>query len=286
LLENYANVDPAFIDVAAWQAENDRWLGGVALGTTITKPTGVALLIGEICQHGVLVWWDDVDQEIRFRPNRPLDAGESYYPITDAANNIRGTTDIDRPDDMRASQIHFWHALIDPTDYSDDGNKFDKLIVAAAPAQESPNAYGESRIKKIFSRWLGREGDGAAASAIATRLINRYQLTPKVISGQLDVKDKAGVELGGLIEVYSYLLTDQHGAQLPEPMQVSYLAERNDRLEFKAETFTFTGRYGVITEDARDDYTTSTDAERRKGTYIVDAVTLKFPDGTGPYLMF
>ena len=281
-----ANINPSFMDLPAWQSENDSSLGGIVLTSIIPKPTGCALLIGEICQHGVLSWWDEVAQEIRYRVNRPIGPGEAYFNITDAAHIIRGTLDIERPDDMRATQVHFWHGVIDPTDYAEDGNKFKKLVATIATEEESPNAYGESRIKKIYSRWFGVVGDDGAASVLAERLGDRYRNTPVVISGQMDVKDKSSMSLAALVRVQSYLLTDEHGAQIPQSMQVRYLSERNDRLEFKAETFTFEGRFGFWLDDPTDDYDTASDDDKEFGAYWMDEDIGIFPDGTGPYVYF
>jgi hypothetical protein len=121
---------------------------------------------------------------------------------------------------------------------------------------------------------------------MANRLKNRYTTTPLLMSGMLDVKDKAALALGGIVEVTTRYIQDATGASLPTQMQVSYLEEKDDRLMFKAESSYFTGRYGLVTNTGRANYAASTKAQKAKGTYIVSAATLTFGDGSGPYLLY
>lgn len=282
LLVNYAGVSSSFIDLTAWQAENDRWLPSIKLTATITKPAGVAQLIGEICQHGLLTWWDETAQEIRYRANRPLEITEVPYSLTDAANLITGTPGIERADDQRISEIQFWHGVIDPTEGAESDKNYSKLVIAAVAS----NPYGQDAIKTIYSRWFGESGDDAAAASIAVKLRNRYAATPNLVSGEVDVKDKAGLALGSVIEVTTYLLQDATGANLPEQMQVKYLEERDGRLMFKAETYRFTSRYGLVAPAGTPDYTAASTDRKRAGTFVVAASTPTFPDGSGPYVAY
>ena len=276
-----ANVPGAFIPLGDWRAENDAWLAGLTLTSIIPRPTGCASLIGEVCQHGVMVFWEPTEQELQYRVNRPLAPGESYYPVTDAANLIRGSLDIERGDSLRASQVEFWHGIIDPTDFSNDGRNFKKAVIAV-----NENDYGQEQVKSIYSRWFGTNGDDAAASVIAERLADRYKDTPKIISGMLDVKDADSVALASLLSVYSYLLTDDDGNKVPELMQVRYVSRRNDQVEFKAETYSIAGRFAFILDDPTPDYDFASDDDKTFGAYIMDDTIGVFPDGTGPYVLF
>ena len=282
LLTTYAGVDAAYIDTTAWQAENDRWVPSIKMTTLITKPTGVASLIGEICQHGLLIWWDEIAQEIRYRANRPLDYNETAYPITDTGNLITGTPAVARGDDLRMTALYFWHGMIDPTDSPDNDRNYQRLVISTV----ANDLYGQESIKTITSRWFGQTGDDAAALSLANHLKNRYTDTPILFSGMLDIKDKANLSLGQMIEVTSAMVQDATGASPVTQMQITYLEEKDDRLMFKAESSYFTGRYGLVTNTARPNYSASTANQRAKGTYIVSAATLKFADGTGPYLLY
>lgn len=282
LLTDYAGVSTSFTDITAWRAENDRWLPSIKLTATITKPTGVASLIGEICQHGVLTWWDAQAAQIRFRANRPLDIGEEPFPVTDSANILTGSPDVERGDDQRISELHFWHGVIDPTEAPENERNYSKLVVAPV----TPNLYGQDAIKVIYSRWFGQSGDDQAAASIAVKLRNRYANTPRLVSGEVDVKDKASLAMGGIVEVQSYVLQDATGASSPEQMQIKYLEEKDGRIAFKAETYRFTARYGLVAPNGTPDYSAASAERKRYGTFVVSAATLRFPDGSGPYVAY
>lgn len=287
LLKTYASVSASFIDAAAHAAEAERWLGGTTFTALITKPEGVATLIGELCQHGVMVWWDEVAQQIRLKLNRPLDLDETFIPLSDSDNIIEGTAEIEDAVDERASQLHFWHGMIDPTGSATDGANFKKLVIGSDLTLEGDDFYGESRIKVIFSRWFGMSGDDANAGVIVDRLIARYKYTPTTFSCELDVKDLAGIDLTSLVEVTTRLMPDETGALAARQMQVLYREETQPGSRFKVEAQTFpqSARFGFIMANSANAYGSATAAEKARGCYIVDA-TLKFSDATGPYVIF
>lgn len=275
-------VPSANVNLATWNAEEDAWLGGMRLTATIPKPVGRTMLIVEICQHGVIVWPDVTGNAIRFRANRPLSPGESFFPVTDAANIIQGTPTIDRADELRASAVWMFHGMIDPTDTATDGKNYDKLAIAAV----DENLYGQEAYKTIYSRWFGQYGDDAAASVIVERLLARYRNTPKIIGLTLDIKDRAGVDLGSLLAVTSYLLQDKDGQTAQEPMQVNMIEVKGDRIKIEAETYSITGRFGFWMQNPQADYSTATADEKQYGAFWMDATVGVFPDGTGPYIYF
>lgn len=285
LLTDYAGIDPAYIPTAIWQTENDTWYSGMALGRVIiSKPTGVKLLIGELCQLGVLIWWDPVDQEIQYKVNAPLLPGESYYSVTDDSNIIEGTPDIDRAEDQRISALWFYHAVRDWTDDTFASKNFDKLTVAAL----SENLYGQEAYKEIFTRWFGRAGDDASISIISERLLARYTNPPNIVSGVLDVKDRASVKLGSRLLIESYVLLDIDGAILAEPVQVNFVEYTDDRVKFRAETYRIDGKFAYWLDDATApvDYTSATAAQKATGAFWGDATSPGMPDGSDDSMWF
>jgi hypothetical protein len=284
LTDNQPEFAP-FIDSAAWQEENDTWLAGAGTGRVIiTKPTGKAALIGEICQLGVLIWWDAVAQEIRYRVNAPLRAGETFVPVTDDFNIIEGSPDVDRAEDQRASAIWIYHAVRDWTDDALSAQNFNKLSIGAV--QE--NLYGQESYKEIFTRWFGREGADANAAILAERLIGRFRNTPRIVSGVLDVKDRPDVDIGARIRVESYVLQDVDGATLAVPMQVSYAEYTEDRVRFRAEEYRLDGRFGYFMDGdtAPADYASANATQRARGSFWGDDTQLTFTNGDPFYVYF
>ena len=287
LLVNYAGIDASFITLADWQLEGERWLAGFDLTATITKPTGVTSLIGEISQLGVMFWWDDVNQKILMRANRPLEVGETAPSLSDSSTFIEKTIQNEDLHEERLSRVLLWHGQLDASKSATDGNNFRRVSVAIDPEAESADEYNQVQTKEIFNRWLG-DGDNSVADPVSGRLRNRYRDTPQQITFTYDVKDAANVIIGSPVEITSRVLQDDTGNSLPTQMQITSVEETipGNRLRATAQSYQFAARYGFITENSRSDYASSTDDEKTNGTYIADEGTLVFGDGTGPYLMF
>lgn len=287
LLVTYAGVDASFVPTADWQTEAQRWLAGFNLTATIAKPTGVTQLLGELAQFGVLWWWDNLDQEVKMRANRPLDIDEVAPDLTDAATFLEGSTDNKDLHDERVSRVLYWHGIIDAAGGERSGENYRKVSVAIDPEAESANEYDQTQVLEIFNRWLGSGGDDGIAQAAAKRLLNRYRDTPRQIAFTFDAKDVDSVTLASPVLVTSRLIVDETGAALPTEMQITSIEEMvpGHRLTATAQDYQFRGRYGFITENTRGDYGAASDDEKRKGTYIVGA-SGEFADGTGPYIMF
>lgn len=275
-------VPAGYITTADWQAEDDSWLSGLTVTCTITKPTGKTRLVGELCQLGVMIWWDRRLQKLRYRVNRPLAPGETYYPVTDAANILEGSVEVTRAEDQRISILWMWHAMIDPTEGVESDKNFSKL----ANAVQSPNLYGQDAIKIIYTRWFGDVGDDAAASVIVERLLARYYKTPKIVGLSVDIKDRTNIDLAGLVSISSYLLETAVGAGQPEPMQIKMVKTTDDMIRVEAETYSITGRFGFWMQDPLPDYDTATALEKAEGAFWMDDTIGVFPDGTGPYVYF
>lgn len=287
ILVNFGNIDSSFINLTEWSEEGTRWLASFDLTTTITEPTGVTKLIGELSEFGVFFWWDEENEQIRMRANRPVDFDETVPTLSDATAHIENTITIENLDDERLSRILFWHGQIDPTESVNDGNNFSRVRVPVDASAEGPLEYDLPQNKQIFSRWLGT-GNNSVAGAVSQRLLNRYRDTPEQFTFSYDAKDIPNVALGEPVEITTRLLVDDTGAMRPQQMQVTSIEEvsANHRLKATCQTYQFDGRYGFITENSRPDYGGSTDAQRLVGTYIVDGASLVFPDGSGPYIMF
>ena len=275
----------AYIPTATWQEENDTWFGGMVIGRVIlSKPTGKKTLVGELCQLGFMVWWDPVDQEIKFKVNSPLLPGESYVALTDDVNIIEGTPKIERAEDQRVSALWVFHGVRDWSSDSLSADNFDKLTIATG----TENLYGQEAYKEIYTRWFGRDGDDVAVAIIAERLFARFKDVPNVVNGVLDVKDRASVKLATRVTLESYVLQDVDGATLVEPMQISYVEYSDNRVKFRAETYRIDGRFMFWLDSATApaDYSSATTAQRATGAFWGDETSPGMPDGTDDYVWF
>lgn len=283
LLRDYADVPQWRIPIDDWREENDSWIAGVDIGRTIiSKPEGVTKLIGEMCQLGVMFFPDVATGGIGYKVNAPLGPGQTYYEVNEASNLREGTVTVQRGEDRRVSSLLLYHGVIDWTGSMDSTSNYSKVTVASI----NDDPYDQQSIKEMTVRWYGRTGNDSGASVVTERLLARYEKPPKVIAGELDVKDRAGVSLTSRLSISSRLLQDENGFNASEPMQVNYAEyTADDRVKFKAETYSLEGRFGFWMDDAVDemDYGSATDTEKDEGAYWWDETE---PDWDEAYVYF
>ena len=284
LLTVYAKVDPTFCPKATkWEPEITTWLSGLKLDTVIAKPTGVSQLIGELAELGLSIWWDEVNQEIGLQASHPV-TDEEITPISDR-DNIKSISQEDN-DDERITQVHFYLKQSDPTvDYKSKSN-YDQINVIVDTDSESENAYDSSTIREVYCRWLNN-GAQSITRLIALRLLNRFNTAPKTVTVTLDAADR-GLGLTDVAKLSSYVITDETGAPKDTLMQVFQVKESKSGHEIQVSMQEFQyqgGRSGYcMPNTTTSTYDTATDLERAAGNFAVDGTTLKFSDGTGPYV--
>lgn len=284
LLTVYAKVDPTFCPKATkWEPEITTWLSSLKLDTVIAKPTGVSQLIGELAELGLSIWWDEVNQEIGLQASHPV-TDEEITPISDR-DNIKSISQEDN-DDERITQVHFYLKQSDPTvDYKSKSN-YDQINVIVDTDSESENAYDSSTIREVYCRWLNN-GAQSITRLIALRLLNRFNTAPKTVTVTLDAVDR-GLGLTDVAKLSSYVITDETGAPKDTLMQVFQVKESKSGHEIQVSMQEFQyqgGRSGYcMPNTTTSTYDTATDLERATGNFAVDGTTLKFSDGTGPYV--
>lgn len=281
LLVTYAKVDPSFCPIVSeWEPEITKWMSSVLLDTVITKPTGVAQLLGELADLGVSIWWDDVNQKVKILATHPV-ADEQVFPITDR-DNIKAIVQEDKDED-RLTQVHYYTKQSDPTkDYKDKSN-YDQINVIIDTDAEGANAYNDTRVREVFCRWLN-DGAQAIIRAISLRLLKRFNTPPVHYVITLDIQDK-DINLADVLQLESRVVTDEAGLPVTKLLQVFRREETRFGHEFKlsALAFNYDGNYGIIMENTAPVYSLASDTEKRNGAWFVDETTLVFPDGAPPY---
>ncbi|CAB4124405.1 hypothetical protein UFOVP59_1, partial [uncultured Caudovirales phage] len=285
LLVNYAKIPSSYIDFPTWQAEVTTWMASLYLDTTITKPTGVNTLIGELAVLGISIWWDDVNQKIGLKANRPI-YNDTVVPISDR-NNIK---DIDQEDQdqYRLTQIHFYSVQADPTKDVSSKENYNRLVVTIDTTAENVLAYGDTRVREITCRWLN-VGSDAVTGILSRRLLKRFNSAPVNYKILLDAKDRT-LALTDVITVNSRVVADDTGNPVDTYMQVIKLVESNygHEVEVTAQAYQYLGRYGRVMATGANNYPVSTALEKSKGGYICGgtyAAPTNFADGTTPYVM-
>lgn len=272
-----AGIPSGFIPFADWQAEVSRWAPTLKLTADITEPTGVAKLIGELAILGITIWWDEIAQEIKLLVNRPVDQ-DVVKPISDKNNILK--SELEDRDKDRLTEVLFNTVQIDPNNGVSEDNFLRGTLIVDVDAK-LPENYGDTRIKKIYCRWLNH-GDDATVRILSLRLLNRFKTQPVRYVVEVDYRDD--VEIADVIELTSDVITSPTG--LPEP-QLTQVVKREDvdaghTLKMTLQKFQFNERYAFFTENTRPVYNSSSAAQKERGAYWADA-TLIFDDGTEAY---
>lgn len=270
LLEDYADIDSSFINTSEWSAEADEWLSGSIYNTIISEPTGVEDLIGELIQQsGAYIWWDDVNQEIRFRAVKPF-TRETITTITEDANIIEDSFRVQVRPKERLSRVLLYYAILDYTDDLTDPGNFKVLLVNADTAKESADEYGEIKQKIIYSRWLSEQNAGEALFTTG-KVLTLSKINPRYYWFDTDAKDRA-LDIGDVAEVTHRALVDSQGGTVATRMQVISREEiePGHKVRYKCQRFGYAGRYGFIMANSANDFGSATDTEKAEGAYICD----------------
>lgn len=272
-----AGVPEEFIPFDDWVVECNRWAPSLKLTADIMKPEGAADLLAELAVLGVTIWWDEINQEIKLRINRPVDT-ETVYDLTDERQIISGQQ-VDR-EDSRITDVLFNTVQIDPSKGKTNTN-FRRSRATVDVDVKLPQAYGDTKIKEINCRWLNH-GNDASVRITSIRLLNRFTRQP--VQYEIVTDFANDINVADVARVSSGIVVDPTGELKNQLAQVIMREdiETGNKVKLTLQKFQFDKRYGFITEDTRPVYTLSSEGQKARGAYFVDD-TLLFSDGAGPY---
>lgn len=224
LLVNYADVPSSYIDLTAWETEAQAFNSRLYTAI-IGVPTSVNKLISELIQQaGLVVWWDDVAQAVRFQVLRQIPTDAERF---DDYNTL-GKLQIEDQPNRRISEVWTHYSQINPLGGQDDPvNYRSKEVLIDLDAKSD---YGSAAIKKIYSRWIPAGGRSAAAR-INTILLGRFRDPPRRFTFPVY---KHGVEtptLGEGCVLEAFALQDETGALAETPLQIVRLG--GDEAEYR-----------------------------------------------------
>lgn len=286
LLTVYADIDPVYIPFADWAAEVDLWLGGFSFTRIIPEPTAVQDLINEMLEETISnLWFEPSEKLINFRVDSPV-LPQEYEPrvLTDQENFILDTVTAKNQDDERFSQIWIYTGRQDITTDPDKATNYTVATIRSDIESEGANQYNQSRIKRIFGKWIVSE---AQAAQIASRLLTRYKVAPIEIKATFDIKD-----IDQKNNIHFLMESKRIQGLSGENLQTEVVITSTD-YDPKTQQIKITGlsfnwvrglTYAVVNRDDAPDYAAATVADRVRG-YICDSITLKMSNGDDPYLI-
>jgi len=278
LLTTYSEVPASFINKADWDQEGDDWLLSFNISAVLSRPAGVADVLNEIFEQVLAyIWWDERDQEIKFRAIRPIIGGAPL--ITDDFNIIENSASLSTDPKNRVSQMWvYWNQRNLALPLDNEGN-YDQLQIRADLEAEGADRYGESRIRKVYARWIQNEAQVVNLSA---RLLGASIDNPKTLKLRLDAKDRA-LWTADVVDVLHRNIVDFTGEKQTERYQVLSVeeVEPGETVEYVMQRFVFRGTrfaYYMESDALRFDEYTEAELAGKVGFFSEDDG--RMPDGT------
>lgn len=186
IFTNFANIDPVFINSAAWQTEVDTYLNGLLDGI-IVRPTDVNKVFKELALAKPLsLHWDELNQTIELTALKaPPETANLIDMDSGIVLNSFKTKDLP---DMRVSTVFFTFGQVDPTKPITELSNYTQTVTRADT--DSINKYGTNQVKSIVSRWINSSNKPAAQNA-AQLFGRRFSDIPREIEFSLEAKDSA-----------------------------------------------------------------------------------------------
>jgi hypothetical protein len=260
LLTTYAGIDSAFIPYSDWDAEGTVWLAQFNVSAILSQPRGVGEILGEILEQVLLyIWWDERDQQIKLRAIRPLIGNAPTF--SDNANIIENTVGLTTDPKNRVSQIWVYFDQSNKAEALDKESNFKKLRIRADLEAESPEKYGESRVRKIYARWIQND---AQAINLSARLLGASFENPKILKLRVDAKDRA-VWTADIVDILHRNIVDFTGSPTLERYQVLSVEEvlPGEVVQYEMQKFIFKGtRFGFYMATNAPTYAAATQDEK------------------------
>ena len=278
MLVNHTEIPASFINYTNWTTEAVAYLTGYSFSRTVTKPTAVNALLGELMRDGTFyIWWDEENQTIPLKAMRPE---ITQHSITDNGQIVAGSLSMRREPDERISRIFVYFDQVDPTK-SDDPTNFRTMQGRVNADVENADAGAELRSKTIYSKWITTD---AQAVELTQRMLDRYGYSPRYMSVRMI---DTTLEIGQIVNVTSRVDIDTEGREKTLRWQIisAQDVKAGECVEYQLQEFLYQAtRYGFWTADAEVDYASATDEDRYYGkAWYSDADGL-MPDGVTGYL--
>jgi hypothetical protein len=235
LLTEYAGIDPALIDLSAWDTEMAA--RPELLSALVAEPTPVDQLVGEIAEQiGFTIWPSTIDNEIKLKVIQ-FEADPSPV-VTDDAWMIDGSYSSRRLSTQRVSQVWVYYGQRNPLEPLDDPRNYHARRVFADLTAESADNYGSPAIREVFSRWIPQFG-GSIATQTGDRILSLFRDPPLQVSFTVHKGRSGELSIG---EQFTLRTRDEQGvdgAEAVSSMIPIEIVRKEDRIEVLAQQVRF-----------------------------------------------
>lgn len=190
LMVDYAGVPSRYIPSADWQSETEVY-APETIERLITEPEGVRSIVDDITQQTMTwaFWFDEVDQEIKYRAFRPADIDEAVPALNDDEHIVAGSVQVKDMPDKIINEIQVLFGQIDPTLNRDEVNNYRRGLLDVNSDSQSTSELGQRRIKRIFALWHP-SSNANVVDQFARRTVNTRSKNLIEVSFSLERKDE------------------------------------------------------------------------------------------------
>ncbi len=250
LLVNFGGVDPAYIDLPAWQADESRWMPATRLSRIIVKPEKIEKLISSICEQTLaLIWFDQELQQIRFRPNQP---GVTRRILTDSTHLLDSGVTVTRDDTPRVNVVRVYYDKRAPLD-DDVAENYSRVQITVASDEVFRRYDQRIKYRDILASWLPADQSPQALILGAVVLQESISQLTSVSFG-LEFKD-SDLALADVVTLETRDLVDFSGYPASSAALIVARSEAETGLKYnyKAILSNYANiRYGMISPDVFD----------------------------------
>jgi len=239
-------------------------------------------LLGELSEQALFyLWWDEFQQQVRFRAVAPT---IGLVPaITEQNHILRDSVKITVRPEQRATEVWVNFLPIDATETGSERKHYRRTRTRIDPEASSPQQYGDRRTYEVFSAWLTQD---IQASLLAFFTLSSFRDAPAYLSFELDPKDR-NVAVGNEFDIEYRGFVDETGGL--ERIRYRVISAHEDppgeriKIEAQRSQFGVDQRFGLWMPDNAPSYTNASDQERSEGFFWASDDGL-MPNGDDPYL--
>lgn len=273
MLKIDADIDPSYVDDAAYTALKAFDVSMVNFSALISEPTKLDTLYFEIIDLIDCKSWMGEDLKITIAKNLPNYPGRAYQVFTDDENIIADSDSVDLNAASRKSRVSiYWDKT--PTGKLDEAGSYARLDVAVDTDGESANMYNESLEKKVMCRWLRSDymDEDLVIRYVANlskRILRLLKNPQPIYTFAVELKD-AEVKTGAFVRITTDKILGIDGNLLSRHVyQIIKREPKGNKILLKAMQYPKRKLF-FVGANTLPDFTSATEAEREAG-FITDA---------------
>jgi len=267
LIEDYGGIDSAYIPFTDWETEYTTYLAGLEVERLIVEPEGVSDVLDELIEQSMTwgLWFDDVEQEIKYQAIRPIDIATTPAALTDDDNIVKDSIDIVDEPKRLINSISILYGQKNPTENKDEIGNYKLGILDTNLDSRSDRELGEVREKTIYARWHPA-GNKSQVARLAKRILASRSSNLQRI--EFEVTKKDSLKVAEFCDLNTIWLRGALGVKRDVRVQIIRADDAGESAEYVAREDFFTGNYARWAPGALSGLTYADATEEQRSKYL------------------